>query len=80
MHAKAYTGRHGQTGRNYELTLGDGPEVRIATKEPLAPGEGLTAVVLFPPGHVEHASPVRDLWHWLQDNRRMVLLLCIVVL
>ena len=80
VQAKAFTGRYGEKGGDFTLRVEDGPTILVETTDKLVAGEGLTAVVIFPPGHVSHPSPAERVGWWLQDNWFLVLPLLLLLL
>ena len=80
VQAKAFTGRYGEKGGDFTLVVEEGPIVRVETTDRLSAGEGLTAVVIFPPGHVTHPSHAQRLKWWLADNWYLVIPLLLVLL
>ena len=70
----AYTGRFGQSGRDYEAALLSDNSIRFETTRLLRPGEGLTVAVAFPKGILAEADETtRFLWS-LWDNIGLVIL------
>ena len=70
----AYTGRRGESGRDYAVPVERGNTITFETTRSLAPGEGLTIAVAFPKGFVpEPGSLTRLLW-WVWDNLGLLIL------
>lgn len=63
----AYTGARGMAGRDYTQEW-IGEYLAIATTRPLAPREGLTVVVGWPPGRVARATALQEAGWFLGDN------------
>lgn len=80
VQAKAYTGRYRERGGNFTLRVAEGPTIQFETTDRLSPGEGLTAVVIFPPGHVSHPSPGQRIGWWLVDNWFLIVPLLLALL
>jgi len=64
---EAYTGSFGAKGRDYRAEAVDGGASFRTTRQ-LAPGEGLTIVVMFPKGIVAPPSVRSKVDRWLKDN------------
>jgi len=63
----AYTGSYGARGEGWRATpRGDG--VDFETTAPLPPHAGLTIVVGFPVGYVEHPTRLQEAWWLFQAN------------
>jgi len=69
---EAYTGREGETGKDYESSVEAAGRCRFRTTRPLAQGEGLTIVATWPKGFVT-APTVADEMTWLLRDNLMVL-------
>ena len=70
----AYTGRFGESERDYEAALLSDNSIRFETTRLLRPGEGLTVAVAFPKGiFAEAGETTRVLWS-LWDNLGLVIL------
>lgn len=80
VQAKAFTGRYGEKGSDFTLSVEAGPVIRVESTVKLSAGEGLTAVVIFPPGHVTHPSPAERMGWWLVDNWFLIIPLLLVLL
>ena len=80
VQAKAFTGRYGERGGDFTLAVEEGPTIRVETTDRLSAGEGLTAVVIFPPGHVTHPSSTQRVGWWLVDNWFLIIPLFLVFL
>ena len=68
----AFTGARGATGTDYEEEQRPGV-VTFRTRRALRPREGLTIVVGWPPGVVQHPSALRRAWWSVVDNWPLVL-------
>jgi uncharacterized membrane protein YgcG len=68
IRVEAYTGPFGAKGRDYAAEAFSGG-ARFRTTRPLAAGEGLTIVVLFPKGYIAAPSFGDKFGRWLKDNR-----------
>ncbi|MGF1594379.1 MAG: DUF2207 domain-containing protein [Kiloniellaceae bacterium] len=68
LQSAGYTGRKGETGRDYTQGSGADGSIVFATTRPLAPGEGLTVAVSFPKGVVAEADTGERLRRAVSDN------------
>jgi len=76
MHAEAYTGAQGATGRDYVVEIAQPGLARWRTTRPLGPGEGMAVVVAFPKGVVAEPDAAQK-WRWLlADNRGPLVAAC----
>lgn len=65
---EAYTGRMGETGRDFKILADPGGSTRYVTTRSLAPGEGFSIVAGWPKGLVREPSPSDRLAWKLRDN------------
>ena len=56
LELKAFTGREGETGQDYEAEIDAGGNPTFRTTRPLQKQEGLSIIVEFPQGYVERPS------------------------
>jgi uncharacterized membrane protein YgcG len=70
----AYTGRVGETGRDFVVTAQGAGTITFETTRILAPGEGLTIAVGFPKGIVTQAGAVTRFMWALWDNLGILIL------
>jgi len=68
----AYTGRHGEKGRDYTIGSDESGSLAFTTTRPLMPGEGLTIAVAWPKGIVTEPTFLDKAGYVLRDNRSVV--------
>ncbi|HEX5137343.1 MAG TPA: DUF2207 domain-containing protein [Planctomycetota bacterium] len=76
----AFTGAYGSRASDQQTEVLKDGRVRIATKAPLGSYEGLTIVVGFPLGHVQHPGRILEAWWIAQANWGALLPLALAVL
>ena len=68
LESTAYTGRQGESGRDFSTGVGPGGAVVFETTRPLKPHEGLTIVVSWPKGFVAEPTATEAFGYLLRDN------------
>lgn len=68
IRVEGYTGFGGDTGQDYRALVDARGVARFSTTRPLAPGEGFTLVVTWPPGHVERPDAGDRAARFFSDN------------
>jgi len=66
---EAYTGKFGETGKDYKAEVAADGTVRFESTRALAAGEGLTIVVGWPKGHVYQPTAREIFFYTIRDNR-----------
>ncbi|MHC5010956.1 MAG: DUF2207 domain-containing protein [Planctomycetota bacterium] len=80
IRATAYTGGYGMKGQQFRSEIGEGNVVFFETTQALPPHAGLTIVVGFEVGHVEHPSFLRKVWWIVEANWYVVIPLLLLLL
>jgi len=65
----AYTGRQGESGRDFRIASQSGGRVRLETTRPLSLREGFTVAVSWPKGFVAEPSTAEKAGRYLGNNR-----------
>ncbi len=65
----AYTGGHGEQGRDYTIDYQGSRQIKFTTTSPLMPGQGLTIAVSWQKGIIRELSTKEKLGFFFSDNQ-----------